>query len=66
MKRPKRLTCCCCGESTIGRQWWNRDKGFGLCQKCVKWMKEQGTTDEEIRSMAGVDGINFNIEVTAS
>jgi hypothetical protein len=22
------LTCCCCGESTRGRQWWNRDTGF--------------------------------------
>jgi len=30
------LTCCCCGSETAGRQWWNRDTGFGLCQDCIK------------------------------
>lgn len=33
--RPIRdLTCCCCGSWTRGRQWWNRDTGFGLCDDC--------------------------------
>ncbi len=29
---PQRnLTCCVCGARTRGRQWWNRDTGFGVC-----------------------------------
>lgn len=59
--RPRRLTCCCCGESTMGRQWWNRDTGFGLCPKCARWMRERGTPEEEIRQMAGIEGHHFNI-----
>lgn len=30
------LTCCCCGNETLGRQWWNRDTGYGLCNRCFK------------------------------
>lgn len=28
------LECCCCGNSCRGRQWWNRDAGFGVCASC--------------------------------
>ena len=35
-KQPKHwLTCCCCGNGTRGRQWWNRDDGYGLCPGCL-------------------------------
>lgn len=34
-KGVKILTCCCCGNGTRGRQWWNRDTGYGLCKDCI-------------------------------
>ena len=33
------LTCSCCGARTKGRQWHNRDTGFGLCSKCAHWIR---------------------------
>jgi hypothetical protein len=33
--KVKTLICCCCGMSTKGRQWWNRDTGYGICGSCV-------------------------------
>jgi len=58
MKRQ--LTCCCCGEYA-GRweQHWNRDAGYGICAKCVAWVRSRGETEEEIRSLYGVEGVNF-------
>ena len=56
-----RLSCCCCGESTTGRQWWNRDTGFGLCPKCAKWLSDR-ETPEEMKSCYGVEGIHYNIK----
>ena len=35
--KPKTLECCCCGGATKGRQWWNRDDGYGLCSGCVAY-----------------------------
>ena len=29
------LTCGCCSGSARGRQWWNQDQGYGLCDKCI-------------------------------
>jgi hypothetical protein len=56
----RRLICCCCGEAA-GRfkQHWNRDTGFGLCPKCALWLKARGTTDEEMRDLYGVEGVNY-------
>lgn len=31
----KMLRCSCCGGIAYGKQWWNRDKGYGLCMKCA-------------------------------
>jgi hypothetical protein len=30
----KAKSCACCGQYTKGKQWWNRDTGFGVCEKC--------------------------------
>ena len=39
------LTCCCCGNSTLGRQWWNRDTGYGLCARCsITWGDDADTS----------------------
>lgn len=33
--KVKTLICCCCGRYTKGRQWWNRDHGYGICPLCI-------------------------------
>ncbi len=35
------LICSCCGCETKGKQWWNQDRGYGICQSCTAWVKEQ-------------------------
>ena len=58
----RQLTCCCCGELTQGRQWHNRDLGYGLCSKCAKWMTTtRGVTPEEMRDLYGAVGFNYNL-----
>ena len=58
----KALTCACCGESTRGRQWWNRDTGFGVCAKCVAWQVSRGTDIAEIRDLYGDRGTHWGLE----
>lgn len=60
MKPIRELTCCCCGQSTIGRQWWNRDTGYGLCKKCadIISIKEDSET---MNSCYGEKGIHYYI-----
>ncbi len=57
---PKTLICCCCGVYTVGRQWYNRDAGYGLCPKCAKWIKSRN--DEDMQSCYGIEGYHYNIE----
>lgn len=61
MKRPKRMECSCCGRSCVNRQHRNRDTGYGVCTACVKWMRERGADDEEIKNGYGTEGVNFSI-----
>jgi hypothetical protein len=35
------LYCSCCGAMTRGRQYWNQDRGFGLCPKCGDWIAQR-------------------------
>jgi hypothetical protein len=58
----KRLRCASCGEDTWGRQWYNRDTGFGLCSACAKWIGAK-ETPEYMRSCYGIEGIHYNVEV---
>lgn len=58
------LTCCVCG-SDAGRwnQWWNRDRGYGICRSCVDWLKQRGTPDSEILDLYGREGVNYAAKV---
>jgi predicted amidophosphoribosyltransferase len=57
------LTCSSCGERTTGKQWHNRDTGYGLCPKCVKTIKARSDySDEQMKSDYGVEGINYNVK----
>ena len=59
--KPKKLICSCCGNPTRGRQWWNRDKGYGLCVDCAKRITV--TEDEDtMKSCYGEKGKHYAIE----
>lgn len=60
---PVRLRCCCCGEETLGRQWFNRDTGYGLCRGCGDWLPaERNVSPEEMRKCYGERGVHYAIE----
>ena len=61
-KPIKTLICCCCGSATKGRQWHNRDTGYGLCDPCADLIKEK-ETPEEFKSNYGIEGIHFKVTV---
>lgn len=63
-----RLYCCCCGGVTYGRQWPNRDTGYGLCDGCIVQcrvtnvpMGEADTGDGSGHSYYGVRGVHWDL-----
>ncbi len=63
LTKIRRLECCVCGASTRGRQWWNRDTGFGICPPCVKWVSER-EQPADMRSLYGEAGVHYDVEAT--
>lgn len=62
-KATRRLTCCCCGSETRGRQWWNRDTGFGVCVPCVDGMlKRHQLSLEDAGNLYGDRGVHYAVE----
>jgi hypothetical protein len=61
MERVRNLQCCCCGGSTKGRQWWNRDTGYGLCEACADKISAR-ETKEQMRQSYGIAGIHYGIQ----
>ncbi len=60
VSRVKTLICSCCGKYTKGRQWWNREIGYGICKECVpRW--ERHYTPEGMKECCGVEGIHYNL-----
>ncbi len=57
----KVLDCCVCASRTKGRQWWNRDNGFGLCKKCADRISQKEDT-ETMKSWYGEKGYHYDIE----
>ncbi len=55
----KHLSCCCCGNNTKGRQWYNRDTGYGLCADCVDFVNKPPSA-EAMRSNYGDRGIHYD------
>ncbi|MGG5276330.1 hypothetical protein [Pseudomonas syringae pv. coryli] len=56
-----RLLCSCCGAETRGRQWHNRDTGYGLCPSCIDQCSRK-VTPEDFRRCYGDRGIHFDID----
>lgn len=69
-ERPiRRLICACCGSETKGRQWWNRDTGFGVCVPCAdrntacygEGEPGESCAGDSTFALYGVRGIHFDI-----
>jgi hypothetical protein len=54
------LICCCCSAATRGRQWWNRDKGYGLCDNCIVFCKAD-IKPGETHMDYGVRGVHYDL-----
>lgn len=59
-KPIKVLRCCCCGDFTQGRQWHNRDKGYGLCEKCADWL-DKFEDEETMKEHYGIRGVHYAV-----
>lgn len=58
----RRLICAVCGASTRGRQWWNRDTGYGICESCaVEEEARPCNADGQMRSLYGERGIHYGV-----
>ena len=55
------LTCCCCSNDCRGRQWWNRDTGYGLCTDCANRIKKSEDEDY-MKECYGIEGKHYNVE----
>lgn len=60
--KPRTLICSCCGAYAKGRQWPNRDTGYGLCPECADWIGKRGTDAEEMRRLYGERGVHYGIK----
>lgn len=61
-KTVETLICCCCGEHTLNRQWWNRDTGFGLCRNCADQIAKIEDSDT-MKECYGVKGYHYCIDI---
>lgn len=55
------LCCCCCGNATRGRQWWNRDCGFGLCDRCISFARVEGVPVGAEAPSYGIRGYHWDV-----
>jgi hypothetical protein len=60
-KKGSYLRCCHCGNGTRGRQWWNRDTGFGLCDDCIEFAGVASVPVGGVASSYGVRGVHWDI-----
>lgn len=63
------LRCACCGADVKGRQWHNRDTGYGVCVRCVEWMESRRASKphldlEPMSDLYGVRGIHWDLAQT--
>lgn len=56
----RRMLCSCCGAVTKGRQWHNRDTGYGLCVECIPYC-QRGETHETFQKLYGLRGVHFDV-----
>jgi hypothetical protein len=54
------LECNCCGGGTRGRQWWNRDDGYGICVRCAEEQIEKYGLDY-VENCNGKRGVHWDV-----
>ena len=55
-----RKKCSCCGnDAGVWEQYWNQDKGYGICAKCIEWRKTLGYTKEQLKEMFGINNVHY-------
>lgn len=59
-QKTQLLICCCCGMPTKGRQWWNRDTGYGLCDDCIEYCGADIPVGQTAESY-GIRGYHYDI-----
>lgn len=52
----KKMRCAVCDSDCLGRQWFNRDKDYGICRRCADSCKD---SPEVMKSNYGVAGVNY-------
>lgn len=59
----KALLCSCCGGITRGKQWHNRDIGYGLCSSCADWIKLKfKKSEKEMLRCYGEHGVHYCVK----
>lgn len=59
IKPIRTLLCCCCGTDTQGRQWHNRDTGYGIFDRCATKQKNGSYDAATMHSYYGVEGVHY-------
>lgn len=59
------LQCSCCRSETKGRQWHNRDAGYGLCNKCVAFVSAREDVQSMLRNY-GIKGVHYYVSMEYS
>lgn len=63
LPRVQHLECCCCGNDTRGRQWHNRDTGYGLCDDCADDFERTGAVGpQSMHDYYGIRGVHYKLE----
>ena len=60
-KPVRTLECNCCGGRTRGRQWHNRDIGYGMCTDCIAHVRAKGMPESEIQDLYGFEAVHWGI-----
>lgn len=55
------LICTCCGRPMRGRQWWNRDNGYGLCKQCIPQNADANIPTGQTARSFGIRGHHYDL-----
>ena len=53
-----KICCCCGGDAGRYKQHWNRDTGYGLCERCIDFCAE-GTPEADFEETYGKPGVHY-------
>lgn len=65
MSAVRTMSCAVCGAYCRGRQWHNRDTGYGLCTECPAWLAGRGMDAAEMERLYGKPGVHYAVTEAA-